>query len=106
MLSSPDKFTGFILNFGLVGILVRRCLSTLSIMLGVLILAGCMSGKSVPFGSVPGVTSSGFFLHVPDDGGPVVITGWVDTLLDKKLVEDYVRYELGYEQINNRLRFD
>ena len=75
-------------------------------MLGVLALAGCSAGKAIPLSSVPGVTAGGIFLFVPDDGGPVLLTGNVDRSFDKRLIEKHVRETLGYTNISNRITFD
>ena len=91
------------LKFKQAGTPVKQSAIAMSIMLGVLVLAGCASGKTIPLSSIPGVSAGVIFLHVPDDGGPVILTGNVDRSFDKQLVEKHVRTELGYEEISNRI---
>lgn len=84
----------------------KKSVVMISIVLGVFALAGCLSGTTMALTSIQGVSAAGIFLHVPDDGGPVIITGHVDESFEKRLIEKHVRFNLGHERISNRITFD
>ena len=103
---SHDNFRGYILKNMHAGTSAKKILTAISTMLVALALAGCLASKATPITSVPGVTNSNVFLHVPDDGSAVILSGKVNTNYERVLVEKHVRNTLGYERISNRIRFD
>ena len=103
---SHDNFRGYILKDMHAGTSAKKILTAISTMLVAFALAGCLASKATPITSVPGVTTSSVFMHVPDDGSAVILSGRVNTNYDRLLVEEYVRNTFGHERISNRIRFD
>jgi len=103
---SHDIFRGHILKHMHAGTSAKKILNAISIMVVAVALVGCLATKATPITSVPGVTTSNVFMHVPDDGSAVILSGKVNTNYDRLLVEEYVRNTLGHERISNRIRFD
>ena len=98
------EFKGLILKYIYAGKLAKKSVLGISF-IAVFALFGCMGNKAIPLNSVPGVSASGIFLHVPADGGQAILTGSVDDNLQRVLVEKHVRNTLGYNNISNRIRF-
>ena len=65
-------------------------------------LAGCVSGSAQALPSISGADTTGVWLYVTDDGS-ATISGYVEQGIDRRLIEDYVREELGYTDITNTI---
>ena len=69
-------------------------------------LSACATGKVTPVGSIPGIRTAASIWVFEKKDGTAVITGQVDTWHDRGVVENYVRSELGYQEISNNLTVD